>query len=179
MPEFLCLSQQRMFVSHQILLLLVQGSGSSLRHIPQLTNRRPCRDIALPRGKPHPLRHKDTVTAIFPGWFGAVEELFYHSLVFFKLYLSSGFHISCSILQPIRRDNQMMEFCLLYTDRTRFFFLIFVMLLNFKCKKIPPMWSGCSTENAAHILSSAVSAPVFSARKRGGKQIYSQHLGVC
>lgn len=93
MPSFLCLSQQRMLLSHQINLMFVQGSGGSLRHHPRAHKSlfvSQHRVVPLPRGKPHPFSHRDIVTSavlgagglsqvtpIFPGFFLVLWKSFF------------------------------------------------------------------------------------------------------
>lgn len=94
MPSFLCLSQQRMLLSHQINLMFVQGSGGSLTHHSRAHKSlfvSQHRVVPLPRGKPQGHCHLCCAGSCWPvtsntdfSWlfFGAVEELFYHSFAF-------------------------------------------------------------------------------------------------
>lgn len=101
MPSFLCLSQQRMLLSHQINLMFVQGSGGSLRHHSRAHKSlfvSQHRVVPLPRGKPQGIVTSavlgaaglSQVTPIFPGFFWCCGRAFLSFLCFSKLHLSPG-----------------------------------------------------------------------------------------
>lgn len=76
MPSFLCLSQQRMFLSHQIDLLFLHGSGSSLSH-PSPAHK----SLFMSRHHPHSASgtlpgHSDTSAVLAPAGLSQVTPIF-------------------------------------------------------------------------------------------------------